>query len=445
MNESIGRAGGVGAELIVRLDRPANGGESVGRVDGRVVFVRGAIPGEQVRVQITDDRRESFLRGEVVEILEPSAHRIDTPCDAARHGAGCCDLGFVEPGHARTLKGQVILDALTRIGRFSVADLDGIDAGTVASLGDDGTHWRVRTRLGVDAEGRAGMHAFHGSSIITDHPCAAPEPGMVDGLDAYTVTPGADLAVVADMDGRRHITELAPPRVHARRSRPGTRGRTQSIRRGREAPRAQRVVEGDPMAAHRVGDRIWQIPVAAFWQAHRAAPSAYARTVVELLAGVELAAGPEPLVAWDLYGGAGVFAAAMLDAPGDGLEAIGTVHVVESDTAAVSAAERTFADDDRVVLHPGDVAGVAAGLPTPDVVILDPPRTGAGAAVIDVVADADPAVIVHVGCDVGRFARDLALFAEHGYQPRVIRSFDAFPMTHHVEAIACLVPAHREM
>ncbi|MGC5258615.1 class I SAM-dependent RNA methyltransferase [Gordonia sp. DT218] len=441
MNES--GAGGVGAELIVRPDRPANGGESVGRVDGRVVFVRGAIPGEVVRVRVTDDRRESFLRGEVIEVLEPSVHRIDPLCDAARHGAGCCDLGFVDLTHARDLKGRVVLDALARIGGFSAADLEGVGAGEVLALGDDGTHWRVRTRLGVDAEGRAGMHAFHGSSIITDHSCAAPEPGMVDGLGAYSFTPGADVAVVADMAGRRHITELAPPRARVRGRRPGARGRTQSARRGRDAPRAHRVVDGDPVAAHRVGDRIWQIPVAAFWQAHRAAPSAYARTVIELLADAELPARPDPLVAWDLYGGAGVFAAAMLDARNDVLDALGSVHVVESDPAALSAAEQTFADDDRVTLHRGEVAGVAAGLPPPDLVVLDPPRTGAGPTVIDVVADADPAVIVHVGCDVGRFARDLALFAEHGYRPRAIRSFDAFPLTHHVEAIACLVPAHR--
>ena len=111
-------------------------------------------------------------------------------------------------------------------------------------------------------------------------------------------------------------------------------------------------------------------------------------------------------------------------------------------SGTLAAAEATFVED-AVEVHRGEVSDVATQLPTPDVVILDPPRTGAGASVIGVVANADPGVIVHVGCDIGRFARDLALFGEHGYQVQEIRAFDAFPLTHHVEAIAALVPAHR--
>lgn len=435
-------------ELVVRPDRPANGGEAVGRVDGQVVFVRGAVPGELVRARVVDDRRASFRRAEVVEILEPSAHRVMSPCDAARHGAGCCDLGYIDVSHARTLKAQILSDALGRIGGFDDADLAaaGVDDEVVRSLGDDGTGWRVRTRLGVDDDGRAGMHAFRGSRIVTGHRCAAPSPGLLDGLDDMTLTPGAELAVVADMHGRRHVTELGPVTPPARRGRGrrGDRTATQSARRRRESVRAQRVVDGDVTAAHRVGDRVWQIPVPAFWQAHRAAPGVYADTVVDMVAAAGVHPRSDAAVAWDLYGGAGIFAAALLDRAIEG-NAVGAVHVVESDPVALTSAEQTFAGDERVALHRGEVAATSAALPSPDVVVLDPPRTGAGAAVIGAVTDADPDVIVHVGCDVGRFARDLALFAEQGYRPRDIRAFDAFPLTHHVEAIACLVPAHRRM
>ncbi|RPA20039.1 class I SAM-dependent RNA methyltransferase [Gordonia sp. OPL2] len=434
--------------MVVRPDRPANGGEAVGRIDGQVVFVRGAVPGELIRAQVVDDRRASFRRAEVIEILEPSPHRVVSPCDAARHGAGCCDLGYIEVSHARTLKAQIVSDALSRIGRFDDADLTaaGVDDVVVRSLGDDGTGWRVRTRLGVDDDGRAGMHAFHGSRIVTGHRCAAPTPGLVDGLDDLALTPGAELAIVADMHGRRHVTELAPVAPPARRARGrrGDRTATQSARRRRESDRAQRVVEGDTTAAHRVGDRVWQIPVTAFWQAHRAAPGVYADTIVGMIAAAGVRPRAGAAVAWDLYGGAGIFAAALLDQEIGGAAPAG-VHVVESDPLALASAAETFADDDRVTLHRGEVATTSAALPSPDVVVLDPPRTGAGAAVIDAVTDADPGVIVHVGCDVGRFARDLALFAEQGYRPRDIRAFDAFPLTHHVEAIACLVPAHRGM
>ncbi|MFW0784828.1 TRAM domain-containing protein [Gordonia sp. CPCC 206044] len=431
--------------LVVRPERPANGGEAVGRVDGRVVFVRGAIPGELVRVRVTGDRHSGFLRADVVEILEPSPHRVESICDAAGHGAGCCDLAFIEPAYARELKGRIVVDALSRIGRFSADDITaaGVDADTVVDpLGGEATGWRVRTRLGVDAHGRAGMRAFHDARIVVGHECAAPVPGMLDGLDAGSFTPGADLAVVADMDGHRHITELAPPAVSRPRHGRDRRGRAQSARRHRDAPRPERVVEGGETAAHRVGERVWDIPVTGFWQAHRAAPEVYANTVVDLLTRADPPGADRGLVAWDLYGGAGVFAAGVLDHRTGG--SVRSVHVVESDAGAVAAAEQTLGDDDRVHTHRAEVSAAVADLPTPDVVILDPPRTGAGASVVGAIADADPAVIVHVGCDVGRFARDLALFTEHGYQVREIRAFDAFPATHHVEAIACLVPVNRQ-
>ncbi|MEE4022879.1 TRAM domain-containing protein [Gordonia sp. PKS22-38] len=439
-------SGGDHDEVVLRPDRPANGGEAVGRVDGRVVFVRGAIPGELVRARIVDDRQSRFARADAVEIVEPSRHRVASPCDAARHGAGCCDLGFIDPAHARELKAEILRDALTRIGGFAGGELDdlGVDPGVVTGLGDDGTHWRVRTRLGIDADGRAGMHAAHGSGIVAGHQCVAPETGMLDGLDDLALTPGGDLVVMSDVDGRRHITELSPPKPVRAGSRRAARGRAQAARRRREQPRAERVLEGEATAAHRVGERTWQIPVAGFWQAHRAAPTEYARAVVEMIA----ASGSSPGgVAWDLYGGAGVFAAALLDAtpdPGAGGGRPEVVHVVESDTSALAAAADTLADD-PVELHRGEVAAAAARLPSPDVVVLDPPRTGAGATVIDAVADADPGVIVHVGCDIGRFARDLSMFVDRGYRVREIRAFDAFPLTHHVEAIACLVPARRGM
>lgn len=86
----------------------------MGRLDdGRVVFVRGAIPGETVAARVVDTRAESFWRAEAIDILDPSPHRVDMICPAATHGAGCCDLAFIEPGHARTLKAQALEDVST--------------------------------------------------------------------------------------------------------------------------------------------------------------------------------------------------------------------------------------------------------------------------------------------------------------------------------------------
>ncbi|MCR5976308.1 class I SAM-dependent RNA methyltransferase [Gordonia jinghuaiqii] len=427
----------------VTVDRPANGGEAVGRADGRVLFVRGAIPGERVVAEITDDRHDAYWRAEAVEILDASPHRTSTPCPAAARGAGCCDLGYIDPAYARVLKQSVLLDVLQRVGHLPADRIATTDLATrgVDRLAGADTGWRIRTRLAVDDDGRAGQLAFRGARVI-DEECVQPVSGMLDGVAERRFTPRSELAVVLDSRGVRSITELAPVEKSARGN---ARRRAQENRGRRARPRVQVVVDGEATAIHRVGARTWEIPVTGFWQAHRAAPQTYGDTVVEFARTHLPASGPggSPRVAWDLYGGAGVFAAALLDGLPGGLD---TVHIVDSDAAALDAAARTFeADGERVRTHRGEVADRLAdltgpGVAGPDIVVLDPPRTGAGARVIGAVAAAQPAVVVHIGCDAARFARDLGLFAESGYQVVQIRAFDAFPLTHHVEAIACLVP-----
>lgn len=419
----------------VGVDRPANGGEAVGRADGRVVFVRGAIPGERVVAEITDDRHDSYWRAHVVDVLDASPHRVSSPCPAASAGAGCCDLGHVDPDHARDLKQDVLLDVLDRVGHLPRDVVEGTELATVGvrRLGAD-TGWRIRTRLAVDGQGHPGQSAFRGRTIVTE-PCVQPAAGMLDGLGDSRFTPHSELAVVLDADGARHVTELAPVEK-PRRGSADSRRRAQQNRVRRSRPRDRVVVEGGANAVQRVGGRSWDIPVTGFWQAHREAPRAYSETVVDLV-GAHLATPPR--VAWDLYGGAGVFAGALLDGPGD----LDTVHIVDSDQAALAAADHAFAGEgDRVRTHRGEVAARIADLSgRPDVVVLDPPRTGAGERVIAAVADARPGIVLHVGCDAARFARDLGLFAERGFRVVEIRGFDAFPLTHHVEAVACLLPS----
>lgn len=436
--------------IELTVERPANGGEAVGRADGRVVFVRGAIPGETVRVRIVDQRHPSFWRGETIEILDASPFRVPQRCPAAAHGAGCCDLGFIRPDHARDLKRDVLLDVAARIGHLPAQVLEstalvgtGVEAlaaasGTATASADAATGWRVRTRLAVDGDGVAGQRAFRGDDVITGGRCVAPVAGLLDDIGGG-FTPHAELVIVADAAGGRHISELAPivePVTAAgRRAGRGDRSRrgAQQSRHRRRTERATRVVEGAGVAEHRVGTRTWQIPVTGFWQAHREAPATYADAVAGFAA---RHLDRSPGVAWDLYGGAGVFAAALLDNPD---VAPGSVHVVDADTGALTAAAATFAGDNRVITHPGEVIEQIEALPAPDVVVLDPPRSGAGEKVVTAISDARPQVIIHIGCDAARFARDLGLFVTHGYRIAELRGFDAFPLTHHVEAIACLV------
>ena len=375
----------------------ANGGRCVARHDGRVVFVRHALPGERVRARVTS-RRDSFWHAEAVDILESSADRVDSLCPVAGvDGAGCCDLAFADPAAARALKGEVVANQLQRLGGYRwEGHAEPVGSGAA-------TGWRTRVRLGVDGAGNAGLHRYHSAELVTDLNCGQAAPGMFEGLSGPRWPGAREVHVVLDDDGQRHVVV--------------------SGRRG------ARVAEGRPEAVQRVADRAWTLPVTAFWQAHREAPAAYSAVVAAWAAD---AAGA---LAWDLYGGAGVFAAALAGAVGER----GTVLTVDTSRAASASAAAALADLGRVrVIRSSVRTMVSRQSRRADIAVLDPPRAGAGRAVVDLLAAADVPRIIHIGCEAAAFARDIGLYRHHGYRVGDIRVFDAFPLTHHVECMALL-------
>jgi tRNA/tmRNA/rRNA uracil-C5-methylase (TrmA/RlmC/RlmD family) len=380
---------------------PANGGSCVARHDGRVVFVRYALPGERVRVRVTADRG-SYWHAETIEVLEPSADRVASLCPIAGvHGAGCCDLAFVDPAAGRALKAEVVSNQLARLGNYQWNDA----VAPVSTAGPTG--WRTRIRLDVGADGRAGFHRYHSDELVVDLNCAQLPAAMIDGLSDVAWPPGAHLHVVIDDDGQRHV---------ARTVRHGRRNSTD-------------VVEGSYQGVQRAGRRTWQVPVTAFWQAHRDAARMYSDLVGDW-------ARPDPgMTAWDLYGGAGVFAAVLGDAVGES----GQVVSVDSSRAATRSARATLADLPQVSVVTDSVRrALAAQRSGPDVAVLDPPRGGAGREVIDLLAAAEVPRIVHIGCEAASFARDVGLYQRHGYAVDKISVFDSFPLTHHIECVALL-------
>jgi len=181
-----------------------------------------------------------------------------------------------------------------------------------------------------------------------------------------------------------------------------------------------------------VRGRTWRLTEGDFWQVHPALPEALVDAVLEF-------GEPQPgQLWWDLYAGAGLFAAFL----GEAVGAEGTVEAVESASQAVRSARRALHDLPSVRLHEFEVERwlqAASGL-TADGVVLDPPRAGVGRKVVDRIASAGRPTVVYVACDPVALSRDVALFAGHGYRLAALRSFDAFPMTHHFETVALLLP-----
>jgi tRNA/tmRNA/rRNA uracil-C5-methylase (TrmA/RlmC/RlmD family) len=389
------------AELTLTVGAPANGGSCVARHDGRVVFVRYALPGERVRVRVTADRG-SYWHAETVEVLDPSEDRTASLCPIAGvDGAGCCDLAFVEPAAGRALKAEVVSNQLARLGNYQWR-------GRVHPLSTTGpTGWRTRIRLDVGSDGRPGFHRYRSDELVADLNCGQLPAGMTDGLAGTEWPPGAHVHVVVDDDGQRHVAR--------------------TVRQGRR--NATEVVEGSLQGVQRAGRHSWQVPVTAFWQAHRDAATTYSELVGEWAQ-----AGPG-MTAWDLYGGVGVFAAVLGDAVGES----GQVISVDSARAASRAAQATLAELPQVRLVTDSVRrALTAQRGGADVAVLDPPRAGAGSEVIELLAAAEIPRLVHIGCEAASFARDIGLYRQHGYVVNKIRVFDSFPLTHHIECVALL-------
>lgn len=398
------------ADLTLTTGPPANGGSCVARHEGRVVFVRYALPGERVRVRVTGERG-SYWNAEVVDVIDASPDRIDPLCRIAGvDGAGCCDLAFAEPTAVRALKGAVVANQLQRLGGH---EWNG-DAEPVGS--GDACGWRTRVRLDVGADGHAGFHRYHSSELVSDLRCGQLPNGMLDGLAGHDWPPGAELHVAVDDDDERHVVRSGP-KPPGRKARSAVRSATETV-------------EGSYHSLQRVGDRRWQVPVTAFWQAHREAAGVYSELVAEW---AQLSPG---LTAWDLYGGAGVFAAVLGAAVGAG----GAVLSVDTSRGASRAARTALADLPQVsVLTDSVRRALTTQSARADVAVLDPPRAGAGRDVIDLLAAAEVPRVIHIGCEAASFARDVGLYRQHGYTVEEIRVFDSFPLTHHVECVAVLV------
>jgi tRNA/tmRNA/rRNA uracil-C5-methylase (TrmA/RlmC/RlmD family) len=195
-----------------------------------------------------------------------------------------------------------------------------------------------------------------------------------------------------------------------------------------------------PWLTQRAAGRDWRVSSGVFWQVHPAAADVLTEVVLDALR-------PRPgEAALDLYCGAGLFTAALAEAVGPG----GLVTGVESHPAAARDARKNLAGYAQVRVHRGDVADVLErrGLGGASLAVLDPPRTGAGRRVIELLASrpgsgagAGLRRIAYVSCDPATLARDLAVAGGLGWRLAGLRAFDAFPMTHHVECVATLARA----
>lgn len=386
----------------------AHGGHCVARLDGQVVFVRHTLPGERVRIRITE-RSKRFLRADAVEVLDPAPDRVPAPCPYAGDCGGC-DFQHVSPAGQRRLLTSVVREQLDRLAGLTWD-------GEVEAVAPDDLGWRTRVAFAVDESGRAGLRRHRSHDVVPIEECLIAHPGLPSVLDRTWDSESVE-AIVSSTGERLLVTDATIP-DEVERAVDGVVAVDGTVRGGRGALTEQ------------VHDTTMRVSGSGFWQVHPAA----ATTLVDAVLEAAQVQPGETVV--DLYAGVGLFTVFLADAAGEQ----GTVVSVESDRSAARDARRNLHDRPQVqlVAATAERALRAGQIETADVVVLDPPRTGAKRAVAGIAALA-PRRVVYVACDPAALARDLATFADLGYGLDGLRAFALFPMTHHVECVATLVP-----
>ncbi len=389
----------VGESFEVDVGPVAHGGHCVARHEGRVVFVRHALPGERVRVTVTEGGATSkFWRADATAVLSSSPDRVAPPCPWAGPGrCGGCDWQHAGLSAQRELKAAVV--------REQLAHLAGIERDVMVEAvpGDvDGLGWRTRISHAVDAGGRAGLRRHRSHDVVRIDWCRIAHPLVVEARvpdDRWPPESSVEVAASVATGERLVLVDGAPG------------GAVTEVAAGRE----------------------FRVSGGGFWQVHPGAAEVLLDTV---LAGLDPRPGESAL---DLYCGVGLFAATLAQQLGPG----GRVTAVESDARAVADARHNLTDLPTVRIERGRVDHVLRRLRLrrADLVVLDPPRSGAGKAVVDLLSRVKARRIAYVACDPAALARDLRWFRERGgYELVDLRAFDLFPMTAHVECVAILGP-----
>ena len=440
-------------ELTLDVGPVAHGGHCVARHEGRVIFVRHGIPGEKVRVRLTDDGPAAkFWRADVVEVLEASPDRVPHFWDLAdsarswshRHPpVGGAELGHISLARQRSLKAEVLAEQLKRLAGVELAPAGQLTVEAVGTAAGEpaasGLGWRTRAGFAVTVAGKLGMHAHRSDAIlpVRDMPLA------VDGINALRLwdidLQGIDrVEVAAPANGSRPLVLLVPA--------PGTRSKRLSgilaqlpddVSVASLDPATGEVLQlrGRTYVQESAAGHEYRVTGDGFWQIHRDAPETLVGAVTGFLHdGGYLAPGS---VVADLYAGAGLFTAPLADAVG----VTGSVLSVEGAPGTSRDARKNLHDAAQVEIVQGRVERVLRQKPRNfDALILDPPRAGAGKAVVKQLMDAGPRAVAYVSCDPASFARDLGYFRQGGWGLAGLRAFDLYPHTHHMETVALLTP-----
>jgi 23S rRNA (uracil1939-C5)-methyltransferase len=395
------------------------GGESLGRLpDGRAVFVPFALPGEKVRVRLTEEKR-SHARADLVEVLEPSPERIQPLCIHFGECGGCHYQHIPYPLQLE-IKRNILREQLERIG--------GLDNPPVlpAVPSPRPYYYRNHVQFHLTRDGKLGYHRFHSETVFAARECHLPEERL------NVVWPQLDFEMIPEIErvGLRLGAEddvqliLESSDIQA----PELSVEEMSIAAVHLSEAGSLVLAGSEYTAIEVLGRPFRVSAGSFFQVNTPMAEAMVSHILENLEKLQPQGGWQ--AALDVYCGAGLFSAflAPLAARLTGIE------------------ENPYAAEDFVVnldeFENVELYEAPAGAALPainlqaDLVLVDPPRVGLERAALDAILHMSPAVLVYVSCDPSTLARDARRLVKGGYSLSQTTPFDLFPQTYHIESVS---------
>ncbi len=403
----------------------AHGGEAVGRYKGKVVFVPYALPGEEVLVEIVEDKKR-YARARPVEVLSPAPQRVAPRCP---HFGVCggCHWQHVDYAAQLEFKESILRDQLARLGGIKEAPLEPI-IGMAAPW-----CYRNHIQFSLTADGRLGFVAARSRGqarqVVPIEVCYVLHPLLDDIFAALDLElPGLkrlSLRAGVNTGQRMMIFETEddqPPELEV----DFPLSCVLLLSDGRAA-----TLVGNTHIVERLAGRQYRISASSFFQVNTIQAEALAHQVIDVL--TPSLQGDETLL--DAYCGVGTFALGLADR-------VGRVIGVEEHGQAIADARLNAAAYDlaNVEFVQGRVEEVLPGLEEGiDLAILDPPRQGCGPEALKAVAELSPTRIVYVSCDPATLARDVRTLLQEGYELVEVQPVDMFPQTYHIETIALLI------
>lgn len=403
--------------FIILLEKFTYGGDAMGRLeDGRAIFVPFGLPGERVRIRLTEEKR-NFARGELVEILEASPQRIQPRCIHFGVCGGCHYQNLAYEDQLK-IKAEIVRDQLTRIGK--------IDNPPVQETVPSPSAWNYRNHVQfhLTEEGKLGYITAIGRTVFAIQECHLPEGSIRLLWPQLEFEPETEVERVSLRSGADEelmmILESESPEPPELEIEAGI-----SIAHVFEENTV--VIAGNDHLIVRVLDREFRVSAASFFQVN----TTMAAKMVEHLQANLLISPNSTLL--DIYCGAGLFSAFFASQ-------CERVIGIESSASACEDFAFNLDEFENVELYEGLAEEILPSLvgriANPPYVIVDPPRAGLEKRVVDELVKLSPSVIAYVSCDPSTLARDAARLIHGGYKLKQVTPFDLFPQTYHIESIS---------